>query len=949
MLGRYRESVRTWVEPIGLVLYRRLGLRPNHLTILGLGVSLLAATAFCTGRTRYGGVLLIMAGLCDFLDGSLARASRQVSAFGAFLDSVIDRYSDLVVLLGIVVFFAQTPHARGAIVAMAGLIGSMMVSYTKARAESIGVRCTVGMMERPERMICLIAGALLDLLEPALWVLAVLSNLTAIQRIAFTWRATRDTALLRTLLLTVALLLPGLAVAGSETPSSTAEPSTPPAATEPAAPAATVEPLTPTVLDPATPPATEPAMPSATEPSGQPAVQPAAPAAIEPSTQPTAAPAPSALPAAPPAPPAAQGIEKGWAAAVEAYQRGEAEPLIREFGTDAARDSVIGDYVRYLLADALARVDDFAGARAAALSVADKYPTSRLVPRALLLAAALALRAGQDGAAQGDLTRLIAAYPSAPETPAALYLLGQSAEALGKFDVAAQTYRELRMLAPASGYADGASDRLVALQSQGVTVTPLTPAQRADRAERLLQAGVPEQALSEAERLLDDVKQGPVALRALRIMADSQRRLNRFDAAGRTLGLLADRSSAERRPALRLELARVLVRTGDRPRALTTLDAVLAAGSDADKAEALYLKARVLEDQAREAEAIAAYRQVAASYPTREAAAASLWRLGWLGYLKRDAQAAQQSWMRLAELGGAGTYRYPALYWAGRAREQAGGDAPKLYGRILAEAPRSYYGLLASARMGRVTEGGVTSSISLPTEPREAIAADPGFARVEMLRRINLAEDAAQELEYAVQGAGADPIRLYGLAGAYVEAERYHMALRIMRRHFQPAAATGDPALPRAFWQIYYPWGWRDDVLAASQGVKLDPYLVAAVVREESSYYPRALSRAGARGLMQLMPTTARLMAPAGDLDDPAFNIQLGTRFLAGLLREFNDPRLALAAYNAGPNRVRQWWAARRSDDIEVFVEQIPFDETRLYVKRIVISWGEYRRIYAGP
>src|SRR5947208_16883160 len=79
------------------------------------------------------------------------------------------------------------------------------------------------------------------------------------------------------------------------------------------------------------------------------------------------------------------------------------------------------------------------------------------------------------------------------------------------------------------------------------------------------------------------------------------------------------------------------------------------------------------------------------------------------------------------------------------------------------------------------------------------------------------------------------------------------------------------------------------------------------------------------------------------------FNIQLGTRFLAGLLREFNDPRLAVAAYNAGPNRVRQWWAARRSDDIEVFVEQIPFDETRLYVKRVVLAWDEYRRIYAEP
>src|SRR4029450_10520996 len=199
-------------------------------------------------------------------------------------------------------------------------------------------------------------------------------------------------------------------------------------------------------------------------------------------------------------------------------------------------------------------------------------------------------------------------------------------------DLAAQTYRELRMLAPASGYADGASDRLGALQSQGVSVTPLTPAQRGDFADRLLQAGVPDQALGEAERLLDEVKQGPIALRALRIMAASQRRLNRFDVAARTLGQLVDRSPAERRPALRLQLALVLVRTGDKARARTTLHAGIAAGGDADKAEALYRKAGVLEDQSREAEAINVYRQVAANYAAREAGAASLWRLGWLGY-----------------------------------------------------------------------------------------------------------------------------------------------------------------------------------------------------------------------------------------------------------------------------------------------------------------------------
>ena len=877
MLGRYRESVRMWIDPIGRVLYRRLHLRPNHLTVLGLGVSLLAATAFCTGRTRGAGVLLILAGLCDFFDGALARASGQVSAFGAFLDSVIDRYSDLVVLLGIVVLFAQMPHARGAIVAMAGLIGSMMVSYTKARAESIGVRCTVGMMERPERMICLIAGALLDQLEPALWVLAVLSNLTAIQRIAFTWRATRDGALLRVVLSAAVLLLPVAVVAQSEAPGTEPQP------------------------------------------------------------------------------------ESAWGAAVGAYQQGDVEPLIREFGTDAARDSVIGDHVRYLVAEALSRGDDLARARATALSVVDRYPKSRLAPRALLLAATLDLRAEQDASAQTILVRLINSYPDSGELSAALYLLAMTAETLGQLDAAALTYRDVRILTPTSGYADGAGDRIVALQAAGIRLPPMTPTQRVDRAERLFRGDVPDVAMGEAERIVDETKESAVVTRALRVVVDSARRLGRYDVAARTLGLVIDRSPAARRPGLKLEQARLYVRAADRRsdraghnesigRALTGLDAVAGTGAEAEKAEALYLKARVLEDLTRESEAITAYRAVAAQYPTREAAAASLWRLGWLAYGKRDAPGAQRSWTRLVELGSAGAYRMPGLYWAGRAREQVGGaGAADLYNQILAEAPRSYYGLLAAGRIGRAKDGGVSSPIALPPEPRVALADDSGFARVELLRRLNLVEEAAVELEDVVQGAASDPVRLYGLAGAYVEVERYHMALRIMRRHFQSLAATGDPTLPRAFWEMFYPYVWRDEVRDAAQRRGIDPYLVAAVVREESSYYPRATSRAGARGLMQLMPATARLMAPTGDLEDPVFNIELGTRFLAGLMREFNDPRLALAAYNAGPNRVRQWLNARRSDDIEAFVEQIPFDETRLYVKKVVLSWDEYRRIYGGP
>ena len=858
--------MRSWIDPIGLALYRRLHLRPNHLTIIGLGVSLLAATAFGAGHIRKGGLLLILAGLCDFFDGSLARASGQVSSFGAFLDSVIDRYSDLVVLLAIVVLYAQVPHTRGAIVAMAGLIGSMMVSYTKARAESIGVRCTVGIMERPERMICLIAGALLDLLEPALWVLAVLSNLTALQRIAFTWRATRDAALLRAILVAVVLLSPVAVVAESEAPGTLNEP------------------------------------------------------------------------------------ERKWAGAVEAYQQGDVEPLIREFGTDAARDSVIGDHVRYLRAEALSRGDDLAAAREGALSVVERYPKSRLAPRALLLAATIDLRTDQDASAQTVLVRLINSYPSAAEVPDALYLLAMTAEALGQLDAAALTYRDVRLLVPASGYAEGASDRIAVLQAAGIRLPPLTAAQRVERAERLLKANVPDAAMSEAQSIVDEVKDGAVVTRALRVVADSARNLRRYDVAARTLGLVVDRSSAERRPGLKLEQARLYVRAKDPARALTGLESIAGAGTEAEKAESLYLKARVLEDLNREADAVTAYRAVAMQFPNREAAAASLWRLGWLAWVKRDVTSAQKSWTRLAELGGAGAYRLPALYWTGRAREQVGtASAAELYNQILAEAPRSYYGMLAAGRLGRTREGGVSGQIALPQEPREALSDDSSLARVVLLRRINLIEEAASELEEAVQGAVSNPVRLYGMASVYIEAERYHMALRIMRRHFQTLAATGDPSLPRAFWEMFYPYAWRDEMRDAAQRRGIDPYLVAAVVREESSYYPKATSPVGARGLMQLMPTTARLMSPGGDLEDPGFNIELGTRFLAGLMREFNDPRLALAAYNAGPTRVRQWLNSRRSDDIEAFVEQIPFDETRLYVKKVVLSWDEYRRIYGSP
>jgi CDP-diacylglycerol--glycerol-3-phosphate 3-phosphatidyltransferase len=188
MLSHYKASLTRLGDPVARALLRA-HVRPNHLTMLGLGVSIVAACALAQGRLRVGAVLLALAGLFDFFDGSLARLAHSVSAFGAFLDSVADRYSDLVVLLGVVLHYHRAADTTGVFLTMVALVGTIMTSYTKARAQSIGVACEIGLMERPERLIVLIAGATFNLLTPAMIALAVLTNLTALQRILYMRRA----------------------------------------------------------------------------------------------------------------------------------------------------------------------------------------------------------------------------------------------------------------------------------------------------------------------------------------------------------------------------------------------------------------------------------------------------------------------------------------------------------------------------------------------------------------------------------------------------------------------------------------------------------------------------------------------------------------------------------------------------------------------------------------
>src|SRR6266566_1724869 len=167
-------------------------IHPNVLTFIGLAINCVAAWLLAQGKFFAAGMVVLGAALFDMVDGRVARATDRVTRFGGFFDSVLDRYSDLALFFGLLVYYAGINRFFYIVLTAMVMTGSVMVSYTRARAENTIPRCKVGFLERPERVVLLIIGGLFDRMAPVLWVLAVLSNLTVIHRMIYTWRETKQ-------------------------------------------------------------------------------------------------------------------------------------------------------------------------------------------------------------------------------------------------------------------------------------------------------------------------------------------------------------------------------------------------------------------------------------------------------------------------------------------------------------------------------------------------------------------------------------------------------------------------------------------------------------------------------------------------------------------------------------------------------------------------------------
>lgn len=310
-------------------------------------------------------------------------------------------------------------------------------------------------------------------------------------------------------------------------------------------------------------------------------------------------------------------------------------------------------------------------------------------------------------------------------------------------------------------------------------------------------------------------------------------------------------------------------------------------------------------------------------------------------------------------------YRPPFLYWAARAHAKldAAALADARLRLVYTDYANSYYGRLAErqlARLGKPADGGAVRLASRDATPAAAAAPAPPplptDATIRLLLANGLYEDALGELRFAQRAWGNAPRLDATIAWVYHEKGELRRAISLMRRAYPQHLTAGGEELPTEILQVIYPIAYWDAIRrnAAAQG--LDPYVVAALIGQESTFDPGVKSVANAWGLMQIVPATGRRLAKSlgvrkfttDSLTNADLNIRLGTLYFSRLVQQFGGTYYALASYNAGESRIVRWKAERPGLDEDEFIDDIPFPETQNYVKRILGTAADYRMLY-GP
>ncbi len=397
------------------------------------------------------------------------------------------------------------------------------------------------------------------------------------------------------------------------------------------------------------------------------------------------------------------------------------------------------------------------------------------------------------------------------------------------------------------------------------------------------------------------------------------------------------------------ERARALLRGGHGTRARTELEAVVSghARDTSAASSALYLLGDLAADDGRDDDARAFFRRAATRYPTAALAPSARFRAAILAFVKEDYRTAALELDTLALHRSRSSETLAGLYWSGRSWERAGDSttARARWAEAVTREPASYYAMLAARRL----EQQPWTPSAAPDSAQADSTMLAALRRAELLEALGMDDEARMEYDWMASAAEGSVETALAAARAFRDRDLAPRAIRLGNR-----ALSNGAARDQRLYRVLYPLGFERVLTREAERHRLDPSLVAALIRQESSFEPRATSRAGARGLMQIMPAVGRQLAAAEDyhtwdaelLYQPDVSLELGMTHLAGLLSGYSHVSHALAAYNAGSSRAKRWLEKAGTQDPEVFVERIPFRETRDYVRIILRNRELYRSLY---
>ncbi|HEY2378370.1 MAG TPA: transglycosylase SLT domain-containing protein [Gemmatimonadaceae bacterium] len=367
-------------------------------------------------------------------------------------------------------------------------------------------------------------------------------------------------------------------------------------------------------------------------------------------------------------------------------------------------------------------------------------------------------------------------------------------------------------------------------------------------------------------------------------------------------------------------------------------------------ASALYLLGDLATDDSKDDEAVGFFRALYRAYPTSPRADDARFRVGLIAYIKGDGRAAAVQFDSLVRLYPRSSEATAARYWSGRAWLVAGDRtrADAAWRDVIAREPLSYYAATSAKRLNLAPwspPGGGPAVDRFLRVP----AVDSAMRRIVALEQLGMDTEARFEYDALEGAAAATPDRLLATAAALRDHGQTSRAIKLAWKIID--AGTRDA---RAY-RLAYPVIDQSELVRQARARSIEPTLVAAIIRQESSFNPRAVSVAGARGLMQVMPPVGQQIARSlgyplwdpGLLFDPDANLELGATHLAASIRQYEDLARVLAAYNAGGSRVTRWAAKSGTDDPEIFVERISFTETRDYVRIVERNAEIYRALYS--